>query len=323
MTSRAMAASSRRRSASPASKSRRRDASSWSVRSSSWATWAASSACSRLFRNARAACSAMSATRATSCGRAVRPGRSRTLSSPRRPARSAIGTMTRASSSTATGFDTLRRPDRRRRAPVLDVEHHPHLVRRHRPTDGLGHRGEQRVGRRALTEPAAEVGQRVVRRRARAVGEPVGEAHHRAAQRLERHRDDCCRDDRRPEPLDLPAEHGSDPDDQGDVADRDEQRRHTEDDGPVDDQLHVVQPVPQDGDGEAHRQQQERDLQRHGGRPGRARPPFMALDDDQHRQTGRDEGGRGSDPSQLLPGLTTGSPEAQDHGDDRGHHGTG
>ena len=84
----------------------------------------------------------------------------------------------------------------------------------------------------------------------------------------------------------------------------------------------VVQPVPQHGDGAAHRQQQERDLQRHCGRPGR----FAAIDalrDDQPRQTGRDEGGRGSDPAQLLPGLAAGPPEPQHHGDDRCHQAHG
>ena len=166
-----------------------------------------------------------------------------------------------------------------------------------------------------MTDLAAEVGQRVVGRGPGSVGEPVGELHDPAAQRLEGHRDDSGRDHGGPEPVGLAAEQPAHAHDQEDVAGRDDQRRHAVDDRAIDDHVDVVEPVPEDRDGEADRQQEERHLQRHSCRPGLL-PARDGLAHDQRHQPGRQRRRRDHEPAQLLPGLALRASQPDDHAAD-------
>ena len=110
-------------------------------------------------------------------------------------------------------------------------------------------------------------------------------------------------------------EQGRDRKDQAGVADPGEDRAQCEDDGPVDDQVQVEQPVAQDGDGE---QQREAEV---GEEQWEARDPGLLtavehLDDDQEDEAEGNERHRQRHQPHLLPLHSLAAMHPEDHG----HH---
>ena len=165
-----------------ASTIRSRDSASALVVRSSSATCSASSPASAVLRNATAVWSASASSRRTSAGRSVATASQGDLDVPqvaplvahRRPC----------------GPERRRRSPRCRRAARCRARRAWPGRRSPRPTVRPPRRSPGAGSRRGrLGQPAAEVRERFVGLGARAVGQPVGEPDHAAAQRLERERD--------------------------------------------------------------------------------------------------------------------------------------
>jgi hypothetical protein len=191
--------------------------------------------------------------------------------------------------------------------------------------DEVRHPREHVLDRQRLADPLRELRQHLVRSRALAVDEPVGEAARPVAERLEDQRDD--RDRREHQDVETGARVGhevADADHEADVDEGDEAGEDREDDGLLDHDVEVVEPVFQDRDatcrGDAHHERGDEEAPEDVLEGGVAPQEGLAREErDEH-----DEGERAHDgePSELLTLLALGAAEPEDEPDearDPGH----
>ena len=178
--------------------------------------------------------------------------------------------------------------------------------------------GWQQAGRvGAVAEPAGEVGERLVGRRCRAEGQPVGEPHDPPAQRLEGHRHHSRGEQRRPEAV-RPAPGGRTEDDDGeDVAARDQPAGDRQQQCPADDDVQVEEPVAQHGHRRADREEEVGDVERHVVGVGVIDPARREEERDGEAESDR-RGGRGH-PAQLLALHARRPVQTTDESDAGGH----
>ena len=156
--------------------------------------------------------------------------------------------------------------------PEPDVDTH-----RSRPCgEDLGGPLEHILQVESARHPFGEVRQHLVGRGSLAVHETVREPPRPGAQRLEQQGDRHRRSDRQRRTA-PPADERPDPDDHADVHDRDPRREHAIDDGPIDDDVDLIEPVLQDGDRECGRHPDEHDERCHQQQGSRDRRRVAAA----------------------------------------------
>ena len=114
---------------------------------------------------------------------------------------------------------------------------------------GFGHARQHLVHRERTGDPLGEVGEHLVWAGALTVHEPIRQPLESVARGLEDDRDQCCRDQRQDQ-IGLAARMNerADARDHRDVDDRDARAKCAVHQGPIDDQIDVVQPIAQDRD---------------------------------------------------------------------------
>ncbi len=149
---------------------------------------------------------------------------------PRRSPRSTTGTSTTSAPATAAPSG---RPVGHLVRAGLHVQGGPDVPGVDGPARRVGHGRQQvrRVG--AVAQPTAELGQRLVRRGRRPEGQPVGDTHHPAPERLEGQGHHGGRHQGRPEAVGPALDEQTDQDDDRHVADGHHARGEREDQGPV------------------------------------------------------------------------------------------
>ena len=191
---------------------------------------------------------------------------------------------------------------RRSRLPVWRVvgECEPDVRQRERLADRLDDGREDGVELQRRRERSAEPGDRRVGIVPLAVHEPVDEPLHALPHRLEADGHDTGHDERE-EKVAAGRERRADQSDDGDIAGDDADRHHAVDEGAVDDEVDLVEPVLEDGDGDSGRQEQKRQPSQERG--ARNNTPQQRADDDERHG----EAERHSDPAQLLSLVAVGA----------------
>jgi hypothetical protein len=194
---------------------------------------------------------------------------------------------------------------------VADAQ--PHLgARCSRPlSENPGHPGQHVLGRIRASHPLGELREDLVGRRSLPVDDAVGQTPGALAKGLERDRDDSGRcDGERNVRLPCRPDRRADPHHDREVDGGDEGGKHCDDDGLVDNDVDVVQPVLEHGDADRGRDHQDRD-------------PGEDVTADVEQGAVRDDGHNGEragvgEPFELRALVTRRAAESDDEGDGRG-----
>ena len=189
----------------------------------------------------------------------------------------------------------------------VGCEGEPDVLQRERLADRLDDGGEHGVGLQRARERSAEAGDRGVGVVPLAVHQPVDEPLHALPHRLEADGHDAGHDER-DEKVAAGRERRADQSDDRDIAGDDADGHHAVDERAIDDEVDLVEPVLEDGDGDSGRQEEERQHRQHLG--ARDDAPQQGADDEERHG----EAERHADPAQLLPLVAAGAAVADDEG---------